>query len=92
LKGIKITITDNNPRERARLREELVSAKIAMKISKFRPSMGLKETKADSADADANTGGRIVALEEKANQHSHVGAIWQCRHVAGQSNSALHTF
>jgi hypothetical protein len=60
-----IKITDTNYTELERLCEEFGFSELAAKLSEFRPSMDFKETE----DVDAH--GRIVALEEKANQHSH---------------------
>jgi FtsZ-binding cell division protein ZapB len=48
-------------------------SELAAKLSEFRPSMDFKETKTEDADARE----QIAALEEKANQHTHVIAILQ---------------
>jgi hypothetical protein len=69
--------TDMNYTELDRLCEELDFSELAAKLSEFRPSMDFKEgeTKAETEDSDSR--GRIAALEEKANQHSHFFAILQ---------------
>jgi hypothetical protein len=71
LEGNAINITDTNFTELQRLCEEFGFSEIAAKFSEFRPLMDFKEAE----DADAR--GRIAALEEKANQHSHIIAILQ---------------
>jgi predicted CopG family antitoxin len=71
LEGNTINITDTNYTELKQLCEEFGFSEIAAKLSEFRPSVDFKEAE------DANARGRIAALEEKANQHSHVIAIWQ---------------
>jgi mannose-6-phosphate isomerase class I len=63
---------DTNFTELLRLCEEFGFSELAAKLSEFRPLMGFKEAK-EAEDSDA--GGRIAALEEKANQHSHVIGI-----------------
>jgi hypothetical protein len=67
LKGNSITITDTNFRELHQLCEEFDFPA----LSEFRPSIDFKKTK------DSDTRERIAALEENANQHSHVIAILQ---------------
>jgi uncharacterized coiled-coil protein SlyX len=69
--GNAINITDTNFTELHRLCEEFGFSELAAKLSEFRPAMDFKEAE----DADAR--GRISALEEKSNQHSHVIAILQ---------------
>jgi hypothetical protein len=71
LEANAINITHTNFTEVQRLCKEFCFSELAAKHSEFRPSMEFKEAE----DADAR--GRIAALEEKANQHSHVIAILQ---------------
>jgi hypothetical protein len=73
LEGNAINITDTNFPELQRLCDEFGFSELAAKLSEFRPSMDFK--KGETEDADAR--GRIAALEEKTNQHSHVIAILQ---------------
>jgi hypothetical protein len=73
LEGNAINITDTNFTELHRLCEEFGFSELAAKLSEFRPSMDSKETETEDSDAR----GRIAALEEKSNQHSHVIAILQ---------------
>jgi chromosome segregation ATPase len=67
----EINITATNLTKLDRLCEELGFSELAAKLSEFRPLIGFKE--ADDADARR----RIAALEEKANQHSHIIAMLQ---------------
>jgi uncharacterized coiled-coil protein SlyX len=71
LEGNSIKITDTNFTELHQLCKEFGFTELAAKISEFRPSMDFKE--GESEDSDAR--GRIAALEEKSNQHSHVIAM-----------------
>jgi hypothetical protein len=71
LEGNAINITNTNFTELDRLCKEFGFSEIAAKLSEFRPSMNFKEAQTEDADAR----GRIAALEEKANQHSHVIAM-----------------
>jgi hypothetical protein len=48
-------------------------SEIATRLSEFRPSMDFKERETE----DAVARGRIAALEERANQHSHVIVMLQ---------------
>jgi hypothetical protein len=73
LEGNAINITDTNHTEAQPLSEKFGFSEIAAKLSEFCPSMDLKEAETEDADGC----GRIAALEEKANQHSHVIAILQ---------------
>jgi hypothetical protein len=68
LEGNAINITDTNFTELHRLCLEFGFSELAAKLSEFRPSINFKE---------AETRGRIAALQETANQHSHVIAILQ---------------
>jgi uncharacterized protein YdcH (DUF465 family) len=72
LEGNAINITDMNFTELHRLCNEFGFTKLAANLSNFRPSIDFKE---EAEDADAR--GRIAALEEKANQHSHIIAMLQ---------------
>jgi FtsZ-binding cell division protein ZapB len=66
-----INITNTNFTEFHRLCDEFAFSEIAAKLSEFRPSMDFKEVE----DSDAR--GRIAALEEKVNQHSHIITMLQ---------------
>jgi chromosome segregation ATPase len=69
LEGNAINITDTNFTELQRLCDEFSFQELSAKLSEFRSSMDFKEAE----DADAR--GRIAALEETTNQHSHFIAI-----------------
>jgi hypothetical protein len=71
LEGNAIKITATSFTEFHRLCEEFSFSELGTKLSEFSPSMDFKEAE----DADAR--GRITALEEKANQHSHVIGMLQ---------------
>jgi signal transduction histidine kinase len=71
LDGNAIKITDTNFTDLDQLCDEFGFTELATKLSEFRPSMDFQE--AETEDVDAR--GRIAALKEKANQHSHVIAI-----------------
>jgi hypothetical protein len=71
LEGNAINITDTNFTELRQLCEEFDFSELSAKLSEFRPSMDFKETE------DAHSRGRIAALEEKTNQHSHFIAMLQ---------------
>jgi hypothetical protein len=71
LKGNAIKITNTNFTELHRLCDEFGFSELAAKLSEFRPSMDFKEAE----DADAR--GRIAALKEQSNQHSHLIAMLQ---------------
>jgi hypothetical protein len=71
LEGNEINITDTNFIGLQRLCEEFGFSEITAKLSEFRPSIDLKEAE----DSDAR--GRILVLEEKANQHSHAIVMLQ---------------
>jgi predicted RNase H-like nuclease (RuvC/YqgF family) len=73
LAGKAIKITDTNYTELKQLCDEFGFSELAATLSKFRPSMDFKE--AETEDSDSR--GRITALEEKSNQHSHVISILQ---------------
>jgi hypothetical protein len=73
LEGNAINITGRNFAELRRLCEEFSFSELAAKLSEFRPSMDFKETETEDGDAR----GRIAALEENANQHSHVIVMLQ---------------
>jgi hypothetical protein len=75
LEGKAINITNTNLTELDRLCEEFHFSELATKISEFRSSMDFKEGETETEDADAR--GRMVALEEEANQHSHVIVMLQ---------------
>jgi hypothetical protein len=63
LDGNAIKITGTNFTELDWLCDEFGFTELATKLSEFRPSMELKE--AETQDADSR--GRIAALQEKAN-------------------------
>jgi hypothetical protein len=69
LEGNAINVTDTNFTELHQLCSEFGFSELAAKLSAFRPSMDFKPTD--------DTNERIAALEENANQHSHVIAILQ---------------
>jgi phosphopantetheinyl transferase (holo-ACP synthase) len=71
LEGNSIKITDTNFTGLQRLCEEFGFSEIAAQLSDFQPSTGLKATE------DADTRGRIAALEEKAQQHDHDTEVLQ---------------
>jgi hypothetical protein len=79
LEGNVIKITTTNFTELDRLCVEFGLTEIAAKLSEFRPSMAFKEAeaKAEVEAEDADARGRIAALEENANQNSHVIAMLQ---------------
>jgi hypothetical protein len=64
-------MTDTNITELDRFCDEFGFTELATKLSEFRPSIDSKEAE------DANVCGRIAFLEEKANRHFQVIAIWQ---------------
>jgi archaellum component FlaC len=66
--GNAINITDTNFTELDRLCKEFGFSELATKLSEFRPSMDFQEAETE----DANARGRIAALEEETNRHSHV--------------------
>jgi hypothetical protein len=71
LDGNAIKITDTNYTELEWLCDEFGFSELAAKLSDFHPSIVFK--KEETEDADAR--GRIAALDETANQHSHVIAM-----------------
>jgi hypothetical protein len=68
LSGTPITITDANFPELLQLSEEFGFTEIASKLSEFRPSPPPKQT---------DTRRRIATLEEKAEQHDRLLAVFQ---------------
>jgi hypothetical protein len=68
-----IKITDPNFIEL----EEFCFIELAAKLSEFRPSINFKEGATNTSVEDVDACGRIVFLEEKANQHSNVIAKLQ---------------
>jgi hypothetical protein len=76
-----IKITGINFTELHRLCDEFGFSELATKLSDFRPSINFKqgpaETETETETEDADTCGRIAALEEKTNQYSHVITILQ---------------
>jgi hypothetical protein len=65
--AININLTDTNFREPEALSEGFGFSELAAKLSEFRSTMDFKERESEHANAR----GRIAALKEKANQHSH---------------------
>jgi hypothetical protein len=66
-----VNATDTNFIGLKRLCKEFDFSELAAKLSEFRSSMDFKEGETEDAR------GRIAALEEKANQHSHVIVVLQ---------------
>jgi hypothetical protein len=66
-----VKITDTNFTGLQRLCEEFGFGEFAAKLSEFRASMGFKGAE------DAGAGGRIAALEEKAQRHDRAIALLQ---------------
>jgi hypothetical protein len=92
LEGNAINITDTNYTELQRLCNKFGFTEVAAKLSEFRPSMAFKEAEAEDADAR----GRIAALEEKANQHSHVivmlpNKVTHCHSIPESDTSSIST-
>jgi hypothetical protein len=73
LEGNAINITDTNLTELDRLCKEFHFSELAVKLSKFRPSMSFKEGESE----DANARGRIAVLEEKVQHWEDEIAILQ---------------
>jgi hypothetical protein len=75
LEGNAINITNPNLTELDQLCDEFDFSELPAKLSEFRPSINFKETETEAEDADAR--GRIAALDETTNQHSHVIVMLQ---------------
>jgi uncharacterized coiled-coil protein SlyX len=75
LEGNAINITNTNLTEFDRLCKEFGFSELSAKLSEFRPSMRFKETESETEDADSR--GRIAALEEKVNERDYVIAVLQ---------------
>jgi hypothetical protein len=53
------------------LQRSQIFTEISVKLSEFHPLMDFKEGETETESEDADACGRIAALEEKADQHSH---------------------